>query len=365
MITLAEKDKRVVVGSELFDSDSDLINCRNGTVDLRTGKLLEHNREHFITKLAPVAYHSQAQAPRWNSFLNRVLPKDLQEYLQTAVGYSAIGEIYEHILMILYGTGANGKSTFVEAIRPVMGDYAYRTSTESLMVSKNGGGNATPDVANLRGKRLVTASESSENHTLAESLIKDLTGGDMISARQLYSDPIQFKPTHTLWLSTNHKPLIKGTDTGIWRRIKLVPFTRAIPENEQDKKLLENLKEEQSGILNWIIDGAMKYAEHGLVDPKQVREATDEYRYELDRAAQFIDECCSVDVHFTVPKQQLYNAYVEWVTNAGAYERPEKRKHFADKLVTKNFLPDKSNGVSIWRGLKLKGDNADRSDKML
>jgi putative DNA primase/helicase len=262
--------------------------------------------------------------------------------------------VYEAILLILYGTGANGKSTFTEALRPVFGEFAYRTNTDTLMVTGKGGNSATPDIANLRGTRFVTASESEETATLAESLIKDLTGNDMISGRHLYADPIEFAPSHTLWLSTNHKPLIKGTDNGIWRRVKLVPFNKAIPKKEQDTKLLDKLKYESSGILNWVIAGALRYEAEGLVEPDVVKRQTEAYRYDLDRLAQFIEEECAVDYHFTTPLGAFYKAYESWVLAAGSREKPEGKQHFGQKLESKGYRKDRSHGVHIWRGIKLK-----------
>jgi putative DNA primase/helicase len=277
-----------------------------------------------------------------------------------AAGYSAIGDVREHLLLILYGSGANGKSTFIETIRAALGDYAHRTRTEILMAKAAGNG-ATPELANLKGKRFVTASESEDGQRLAESLIKDLTGGDTITARHLYKEPFEFRPTHTLWLSTNHRPVIRGTDEGIWRRIRLVPFTVRIPDEQQDKRLPERLREDElSGVLAWMVRGALMWQQSsvGLDVPDEVRKATQQYRDDMDRIKQFVvDECVIGRWEYRVTKDELYSAYREWVSEGGEY--PESKRRFGQRLKEKysHIEEDRYNDKTrtrIWRGIGLR-----------
>ena len=230
MIYLARSE--VPIMPEDLDASADLLNAENGTVDLRTGELREHRREDLITKIAPVEYQLDAPAPAWDAFLKRVLPsEELRGFVQRASGYSAAGDTSEQCMFINHGAGANGKSTFQEAITAALGDYAMRAPTEMLLARRAGG--IPNDIARLKGARFVATSETEEGRRLAESLIKDLTGEDTITARFMRAEFFDFAPTHKLWLSTNHKPEIRGTDNAIWRRIRLIPWSVTIPPAEQ------------------------------------------------------------------------------------------------------------------------------------
>jgi putative DNA primase/helicase len=246
MVELAKSE--IPASPDQFDADPCLLNTSTGTIDLRTGALREHRREDLITKLAPVEYDPVAAAPTWETFLKRVLPgEELRGFVRRAAGYSATGNTSEQCMFIHHGPGANGKSTFQETISAALGDYAMRTPTETLLVKRPGG--VPNDVARLKGARFVTASETEEGRRLAESLVKDLTGQDTISARFMWAEWFDFKPTHALHLSTNHKPEIRGTDAAIWRRIRLIPWAVTIPPAEQDRELPEKLRTELPGVL--------------------------------------------------------------------------------------------------------------------
>jgi putative DNA primase/helicase len=251
----------LAVTPEHFDCNSWLLNVRNGTLNLRTGKLHPHNREDFITKLAPADYDPTAQCPLWLKFLDRIMGGKEDEteeeakakegmiaFLQRAAGYCLTGDISEQALFIPYGEGANGKSTFLNAIKYVMGgDYAKEAPTELLVAKRSGG--ISNDSADLKGLRFVTSIETGERRQLNETLVKQLTGGDEVTARRLYENNATFTPECKIWLATNHKPIIRGTDYGIKRRIRLIPFTVKIPEREWDKSLSKKLEREASGIL--------------------------------------------------------------------------------------------------------------------
>ena len=335
-----------------LDASPDLLNTESGTIDLRTGELREHRREDLITKIAPTTYRPDAAAPTWEAFLERVLPgEDLRAFVQRAVGYSATGDTSEQCMFINHGGGANGKSTFQEAIAAALGDYAMRAPTEMLLAKRSDG--VPNDVARLKGARFVSASETEEGRRLAESRIKDLTGQDTITARFMKAEWFDFAPTHKLWLSTNHKPEIRGTDAAIWRRIRLVPWTVSIPPAEQDKKLPIALRHELAGILAWVVRGCLQWRRDGLQAPDEVRKATGEYRAEMDVLAGFLVECCEQDTGHWEYAKDLYECYKRWCDENG--ERPEPQRKFGGRLGERGFQRDRggSRGAGIWRGVRL------------
>jgi putative DNA primase/helicase len=332
MLELAKSE--VPVSSEDLDARPWFLNVQNGTVDLRTGNLYPHRQEDLMTKLAPVRYDPDAKAPTWTAFLERVLPaEDLRSFVQRAVGYSATGDTSEQCMFINHGGGANGKSTFQETIAVALGDYAMRAPTEMLLARRAGG--IPNDVARLKGSRFVAASETEEGRRLAESLIKDLTGQDTITARFMRAEWFDFKPTHKLWLSTNHKPEIRGTDAAIWRRIRLVPWGVTIPPAEQDKRLAAKLRDELPGILAWIVQGCLEWRREGLQPPDEVKRATGRYRAEMDVLAAFIDEECVIYEHANATAKALYSAYREWCEENG--EKPESQRRFGGRLKERGF----------------------------
>jgi putative DNA primase/helicase len=350
MVDLARSD--VPVMPDELDASPDLLNTESGTIDLRTGELREHRREDLITKIAPTTYRPDAAAPTWEAFLERVLPgEDLRAFVQRAVGYSATGDTSEQCMFINYGGGANGKSTFQEAIAAALGDYAMRAPTEMLLAKRSDG--VPNDVARLKGARFVSASETEEGRRLAESRIKDLTGQDTITARFMKAEWFDFAPTHKLWLSTNHKPEIRGTDAAIWRRIRLVPWAVTIPPAEQDKKLPIALRHELAGILAWVVRGCLQWRREGLQAPDEVRKATGEYRAEMDVLAGFLVECCELDTDHWEYAKDLYECYKRWCDENG--ERPESQRKFGGRLGERGFQRDRggSRGAGIWRGVRL------------
>jgi putative DNA primase/helicase len=350
MVDLARSD--VPVMPDELDASPDLLNTESGTIDLRTGELREHRREDLITKIAPTTYGPDAAAPTWEAFLERVLPgEDLRAFVQRAVGYSATGDTSEQCMFINHGGGANGKSTFQEAIAAALGDYAMRAPTEMLLAKRSDG--VPNDVARLKGARFVSASETEEGRRLAESRIKDLTGQDTITARFMKAEWFDFAPTHKLWLSTNHKPEIRGTDAAIWRRIRLVPWAVTIPPAEQDKKLPIALRHELAGILAWVVRGCLQWRREGLQAPDEVRKATGEYRAEMDVLAGFLVECCELDTGHWEYAKDLYECYKRWCAENG--ERPEPQRKFGGRLGERGFQRDRggSRGAGIWRGVRL------------
>ena len=308
----AQSEPGIPVQPEAFDADPWLLNCANGTLDLRTGTLRPHDRADLLTKYLPIAYDTEAQCPTWNAFLDRIMNQNqnLIGFLQRAVGYALTGVIREHVLLILWGKGRNGKSTFLNTLRTLLGLYAIKAPSELLMVSNND--RRPTERADLFGKRFVAAIETEQGRRLAEVFVKEATGGDPIRARRMREDFWEFQPTHKVFLATNHKPVITGTDTAIWERIRLIPFTVTIPKDERDTTLPDKLQDELSGILAWAVRGCLTWQKDGLGEPDEVQQATTGYRAEMDVLGQFITECCLVGPNYRVKADKLYDAYKVW-----------------------------------------------------
>jgi putative DNA primase/helicase len=357
MVALAQSE--VSITPDMLNGYPWLLNCLNGTVDLRTGTLLPHRMEDFISRLAPVCFEPDARCPLWLEFLNRIMDgnEQLIGFLQRAVGYALTGETSEQCLFIFYGSGANGKSTFLQAMSHVLGDYSMSTPTETLLVKRRG---AIPnDVARLKGARFVVACEADAENRLAESLIKQMTGGDTISARFLHQEWFDFEPTHKVFFGTNHKPVIKGTDYAIWRRIRLVPFEITIPEEERDKALPEKLKAEAGGILAWAVQGCLAWQRQGLGAPEEVKAATDNYREEMDLLGEFLKDRCRLSHDARVSSKALHEAYTAWCEENG--QEPVGQRAFVSALKEKGFNRSRlgSGGVRGWIGVELIGGLTD------
>jgi putative DNA primase/helicase len=254
MLQLAESELPILPDD--LDHDVWLLNLSNGTYNLKTGTIQEHKRENLITKKIDVSYNKDASCPIWLNFLNKIFNNNSEtiNFVKKAIGYSLTGSTQEQCIFILYGIGCNGKSTLINIVKEILGDYSQQTPSETLMVRKYTG-NVPNDIASLKGVRFVSSVETDEGRGFAESLVKQLTGDDFISARFLRQEFFEFKPECKIWLASNHKPQIRGTDHAIWRRIRLIPFTVTIPEEEKDFNLLDKLRSEKEGILSWAIDG--------------------------------------------------------------------------------------------------------------
>jgi putative DNA primase/helicase len=351
---LTRSETGIPVSPAEFDSDPWLLNCENGTVDLRTGELREHRRADLITKLVPVEYDPQAAAPVFMAFLEQILPSEaLRRFVQRVVGYAATGRVSEEILVILHGGGANGKSTLVNAVMETLGDYAQQTAPDLLLVKR---GAHPTELADLFGARLVASVEVDEGRRLAESLVKQLTGRDPIKARRMREDFWQFDPTHTVFLATNHRPEVRGTDHAIWRRLRLVPFNVTIPKPQQDRALAEKLRAELPGVLRWIVAGCLEWQREGLGEPDEVKAATGQYREDMDILGDFIAVRCVVHPNVSAGATPLYNAYKGWCEENGENAVPQRR--FGLQLGERGFEKDKV-GTVVWRGIGLRHDGDD------
>lgn len=360
MVTLAQHQPGIPVRPEELDTDPWLLNCANGTLDLKTGTLHPHRREDLCTKLVPVAYDPQAQCPTWLAFLQRILAGNqrLMGFLQRAVGYALAGDTSEQCLFLLYGTGANGKTTLLETLQSLLGDYAKKADSSTFLLHQHDA--IRNDIAALVGARLVTAEEIGEGRRLAEVLVKQLTGGDRVTARFLFREPFEFKPVFKIFLAANHKPVIRGTDYAIWRRIRLIPFTVTIPKGEQDKKLPSKLLAELPGILRWAVEGCLAWQHDGLGEPAEVLEATEEYRSDMDVLGGFLAECCTLAPGAGATAKQLYTAYTQWVEQNG--EEALSQRAFGMRLSERGLTRRRGTGnVHSWLGIGL-SDPSDPSD---
>lgn len=351
MAELAKSEPGIPVLSDQLDSDIWLLNCKNGTLDLKTGKLRPHDRKDYMTRLVPVEYDPTADFGEWAKFLHRIMNEnqELISFLQRAVGYSLTGSTREQCLFMPYGAGANGKSTFLEAIAEMLAGYAQRTPTDTLMAKDTSG--ISNDIARLKGARFVVASEVEEGKRLAESLVKQMTGSEKITARFMRAEFFEFAPMFKLWIGTNHKPVIRGTDAAIWRRIKLIPFNVTIPPEERDKELPNKLRKELPGIFNWAVMGCMDWQKEGLGEPEEVKKATEGYKNEMDVILRFVADCCETNTQRTAKSQRLYKAYIEWCKQNGEYELSQTK--FSLRLVEKGFVKESTRLGVIWYNIAL------------
>ena len=345
-----------------FDRDAWLLNCKNGVIDLKTGKLRQHRREDMITKLVPVSFDPNAACPRWEIFLTEILDgrDELLGYIRRLIGICLTGDISEQFLPIFYGGGANGKSTFIDTIVGVMGDYAA-DAPPTLLISTYGNDHPT-DKASLLGKRLVCSSEIEERGKLRVATIKKLTGDTVITARFMRQDFFSFLRTHKLVLVTNHKPAVGEQTHAIWRRIHLVPFTVTIPPEKRNPHLLDELHKEWEGILAWCVRGCLEWQQDGLKPPPIVIQATSEYRREEDLIGTFMAECCEdcrnheATKDYSTSRTKIYASYQQWCNENG--EKPLSSRKFGDQMKIQGFVPKKlrlgETTKECWLGLILK-----------
>lgn len=351
MVNMAATDPAVAVTAAQLNRGDLLLNVQNGTINLATGELRPHDRADLITYVLPVPYDPAATCPTWQGFLARIAP-GLGDYLARAVGYTLSGTAAEECLFFLYGRGANGKTTFIETIAALMGDLGHKARAAALMEMKPNHDRIPNEIAALAGKRFVVASELAEGGRFSEGLVKDLTGRDAIRARFLYEEEFTFRPSFALWLYGNHKPVIVGTDDGIWRRVHLIPFTVQIPPAERDQALPAKLRAELPGILAWAMRGWRDYQANGLGAPETVTAATADYRAESDILGHFLAERCVVGPTTSARAGELYAEYAQWAEAGGV--RALSNPKFAIALAERGFSKSArtSRGI-VWQGVGL------------
>ena len=345
MVKLSRSDEKVLTSIAKLDSNMDLLGCANGAVDLRTGELLAPDQTQLITYSTGVEYDQDAICP---VFRQTVLDaffgnEEMAAYFQRVIGYIALGQPKESIILIPHGSGNNGKSTIFKAIALALGDYAKTASSETFLVSGggNGGGGAREDILRLRGARYVYSTEPDEGAELREGLIKAMTGGEAIPARGLYSrHTVEVQPTWTVVMPTNHKPIIKGDDYGIWRRILLIPFTRNYDTDDSIAKDLDRptkLLREMPGILRWVVDGALQYRKHGLGHPDSVKAAKDEYKSEMDLLRDWIEACCIEAPDQSASNDALFASWEAYSRAKGEMKLIPTQRHLTRRISSKGY----------------------------
>ena len=341
------------VDSELFCIG---IDHARQVIDLNTGNVRASSQEDYITKSVNVSHLGDStEAVRWLQFLNQVFGDDqeLINWLQRWCGYLLTGATNEQFFLFCYGHGSNGKSVLGEILRLILGDYARAMPSETLTSSKRQKGGATPDLVDLVGARLAISSETEDGAALAETLVKSLTGNDAMSARQLYGKQFQFIPQFKILMVGNHRPVIKGADNGIWRRVRMLPFTRTFSSDECDRGLLGKLKAEAPHILKWMVDGCIEWQHTGLSDiPLTIKQATAEYQEDQDLIGIFLDECCDRSLDNTESSVVLFGAYESWCKGNGEFAGTKSA--LGRKLTERGFRKGKVKQSRGWLGLAVK-----------
>ncbi|MCV7527634.1 phage/plasmid primase, P4 family [Micrococcus luteus] len=300
-----------------LDADPYLLNVANGTLDLRTRTLRPHDPADRLTRVSRGAWDPDAGGGVWEAFLATILPVEAErEYLRRVIGQAVFGAVREHLFPVLTGTGANGKGTAYTAIAHALGDYAAVIDPDMLMTSARGPGG--PEMMQLFGARLVIGSETEEGKPLDAALMKRLTGGDPITARNLYQPPVTWEPSHQFVFVTNHLPKVKGNDPAVWRRVRVIPFDVVIPPEHRDAALPERLRAAADAVVTWAVRGWWDYEDHGMGEPDAVKAATDAYAVQSDAVRRFIAENCVVMSGASARSSDLHQSWAAWAVQDGA-----------------------------------------------
>jgi len=358
MLKLAATEPNMSVTEDQLDKHWWLLNTPDCVVDLRNGKRMKHSPDMMMTRITSVSMKA-GPAATWKKFLDRVLEgdADLAKFLAAASGYSMTGTTREQVLFLMWGEGQNGKTTFLEAIRNIMGDYSLNTPFDTFTST---GGGPRNDIARLAGVRFTLATEGDEGSRLNESLVKRLTGGDVITSRYLYAEYFDYVPRFKIWLATNYRPRIRGSDFAIWRRIRLVPFIAKISEAEKDPALPGKLRAEYPEILYWLVQGARMWYKQGLPTCDKVTAATMAYRQDQDTLGQFIEECCTAGDTECVQANDMYQSFYRWALQQG--EHPWTNKVFKLRLEERGYHRARRATGYYWLGLGLREDAPDGRD---
>lgn len=354
ILSLMAEKKGLISEPKDFDSDPHFFNCFNGVVNLKDGNLIPHDSSLKITYISEkVKYDVTADCPLWKKCMDKWFAEDkeLIDYVQRLAGLNLSGT-YEKLVMFCYGHGNNGKSVFMRTLKTIVGEYSKHVPIETLCHKNMNGGGASPDIAKLKGARFVTSTETEEGKRINESLIKELTGNEVISARHLYGNPMEFLPEFKVWLSGNHKPTIKGTDSGIWSRIKEIPFEVEIPEAEKDLKIWDKLELESSGILNWLIQGYRKYLESGLTEPEKVKKAVAEYKAEMDTLGAFIEDHVKTEQGYNTTFADMFVQYMNWCEANGEKFSYTKKK-LGMMLRERGFEEGRTSTYKYWKNTRV------------
>jgi putative DNA primase/helicase len=356
----AKHEPDVSISANEFDRDPWLLNCRNGTVDLRIGELRQHQPTDMLTKMCAVEFDKDADCPQFMAFLEKIMNGNqaLIAYLQRVLGYAITGTVGEKAVFCFYGDGDNGKTTLLETVRYIVGDYGGLVMIESLL-KRNSSANSTAiaDLAGLQGLRFVITSEANQHAALAEGQLKALTGGGWIKGCKKYENPVEFPPTHKIFMDSNYRPSVTGRDHGIWSRLKVAPFDVQIREHEKIKDLMERLKvEEGPGILRWITDGCVVWREAGLMEPAEVTQSVAEWKSDSDPFEGFFESRCELSPAVKCPSADLTTAYEEYAKAEGI---PVEIRQFTDHLKRLGCIRYSNGTTRFWKGIRLKPDTTD------
>jgi putative DNA primase/helicase len=353
MLKLAQSEPGMVINSTGLDSDPYRLGVENGCVNLRSGKLEPNLPAHYITRYGGASFDESAECPRWLQFLDEVFESDEDTIYaaQLLLGYTLTGLSTEEIMVFCVGYGANGKSIFGNVISAILGSYSKTAPSTLLSTRRADDHSPRSDLAMLNGARLVSINELPGGMRLDEQVVKQLAGRELISARHLYGEYFSYIPTFTPWVRTNHKPIIKGDDDGIWRRIVVLPFKRKFKTNEQDPHLEAELLGESSGILGWMIDGAKLYLKSGLKLSLAIKTQQQQYRTESDLLGEFLSETAQAVADGKVLQSVLFNAWQDWNTSNGLHAG--SKKTFTQRLVERGYAITKSAGKRFYTGLKV------------
>ena len=371
MVRLARSEVGVPINHEEFDKDHWLFNCVNGTINLKTGELQPHKRDDYLTKISDSEYDADAKCPTWDWFLDYIMAhdKEMIRFLQLAIGYSLTAIVEENCFFFMYGSGANGKTTTINILELLLGNYWKKTSAETVLY-KYIASTIPNDIARLVGVRMVSTAELPEGRQLDEAKIKDLTGRDTVTARFMRAEWFDFRPVFKLWMYGNHRPTIKNDDEGMWRRVRLIPFNVKIPEGERDGKLPDKLKAELPGILAWAVRGCLEWQRLGALPiPSGVQTATDKYRVDMDLIGKFLEDRCDTepscgrDENTNCGKRfirvsDLYRNFESWCKSNGEYNFSQRV--FSNRLRQKGYCqhiarhPGTDEARRWWCGISLR-----------
>lgn len=365
-IRAALDNLRTITAADIaeFDARRHLLTFRNGTVDLRTGELREHRRDDRLTRFVDLDYDPDAEAPRWTQFLDEVFPDDaeLPGFIKRLIGYGVTGETREHVFALFYGHGSNGKSVLLNTLAEVFGGITGHVSQAAIAYTRTfDPGAANPALAALRGIRLAVLSELSDGLRLNEALLKQLTAGDPVTARELYRGPFTFNPSALLLMATNHKPDVRGQDDGFWRRTRLVPFNREFSGSEKDPGLPARLREEAPGIAAWAVRGAVEWYANGLSEPESVSAAVREYRRSSDLLDGFLPGVLVRDDAGEIPLNEVFTLFQDW----SDLEQVEQVKKWGKVVLRRNLESRKVRAIRRNRGIVLCGVRRARADELV
>ncbi|MDA9010220.1 phage/plasmid primase, P4 family [bacterium] len=363
MLNMASNHPLLVSKASSFDKQKMKLNCLNGIVDLKTGQLNQRTSDDLHTKVIGTNFNPQAKCPNFDKFIKEVFGSDgeLISWIQRAFGYSLTGSAQEQVLFICYGTGANGKSTLLETISKILSDYSTNADFEMFLSNQKSDVRVMEAVGELKGIRLALASEVDASKRFNESLVKRLTGGDTLRGTRLHMGAFQFEPQHKLWFLCNHIPFARDGSHGFWRRIKVIPFAQQFQGASLDSSLPDKLWAEREGILAWMIRGAVAWAKElqktnattGLGPCKAIDQSIEEYRYDNDLSARFIEDCLVRDNDFgSIGARELYFAYQRWWSDNSDEDTPSEGI-FSRRMEERGLKKTRTKAGVVYKGVKL------------